>query len=139
MAEIANASAQSGSNDYLLAKRLDRILSSPRGEGRTIKEEFLVLSDLYSSGLLTWLEEAFPNLSRNEIGLCGMLTVGMEPACISKILGYDHEQTFYNKRADIRKKLNLSHNDSLERHLKGLADLLKKEHDAAMKQFLRRY
>ena len=135
VAEIANAAAQSGSNDYLLAKRLDRILSSPRGEGRTIKDEFLVLADLYDSGLLSWLGKEFPALTRSEIGLCGMLTLGMEPACISKILCYDHEQTFYNKRTDIRKKLRLKHNESLEGYLNGQAERLRQEHETVWKKF----
>ena len=139
LAEIANASAQSGSSDYLLAKRLDRILSSSRGEGRSIKEAFFMLSDLYDSGLLTWLGKKYPALTRNEIGLCGMLTLDMEPACISKILGYDHEQTFYNKRTEIRKKLQLRHDESLERYLSRLIDRLQEEHDAALAQFTKRH
>ncbi len=58
-----------------------------------------------------------------------MLTVGLDPVCISKILGYDHEHTFYNKRADVRKKLGLAHNIPLERYLSERVQALRKEHD----------
>ena len=40
VSEIANAAARSGENEYLLAKRLDLILSSSRGEGKIIKGHF---------------------------------------------------------------------------------------------------
>ncbi len=139
LVDIANAAAQSGSNEYLLAKRLDRILTSSRGEGRTIKDDFAIIADLSESGLLTRLKEVCPDLTPSEIALCGMLTVGLEPACISKILRYDHEQTFYNKRKNIRKKLQLDHAESLEGYLNDLAGRLLQEHDAAFSQLVRRY
>lgn len=139
LVDIANAAAQSGTNDYLLAKRLDRILTSSRGEGRTIKDDFTTIADLSTSGLLTRLQEICPALSPSEIALCGMLTIGLEPACISKILRYDHEQTFYNKRKNIRKKLQLDHTESLEGYLNDLVGQLRQAHDATFAQLNRRY
>ena len=127
--EIANASAQSAENEYLLAKRLHRILTATRGHGRTIKEDFLLLANLYDWGLLTHLEKTY-QLTRGDLVLCGMITLNMEPACISKILGYDHERTFYNKRADVRKKLGLEHTVPLEGFLEEQIEMLRKEHQA---------
>jgi hypothetical protein len=135
LSDIVNAAALSGNSVHMLAKRLDRILSSARGEGRTVRDEFMVLADLYHAGLLTWLEEAFPDLTRNEIGLCGLIVLGMEPACIDRIFGYDHGQTFYNKRADIRRKLRLDRSVPLERYLNDTADRLRREHAMRIKQF----
>lgn len=68
-----------------------------------------------------------------------MLTIGLEPACISKILRYDHEQTFYNKRKNIRKKLQLDHTESLEGYLNDLVGQLRQAHDATFAQLNRRY
>lgn len=138
LSDIANASAQSGESQYLLAKRLNTILLSPRGEGRIIKESFLVLANLYDSGLLSELVRECPELSHNEIVLCGMITVGLDPVCISKILGYDHEHTFYNKRADIRKKLRLSHTVPLEGYLSERAQSLRKEHETYLRALIAR-
>lgn len=134
-----NAAALSGNSVHMLVKRLDRIFSSTRGEGRTVRDEFMVLADLYNAGLLTWLEEAFPDLTRNEIGLCGLIALGMEPACIDRIFGYDHGQTFYNKRADIRRKLRLDRSVPLERYLNDTADRLHREHEMRIKQFNHRH
>lgn len=139
LSDIANASAESGENHYLLAKRLHHILLSPRGEGRSIKGDYLYLADLYNEGLLTWLRKEYPDLTSNEVVLCAMLTLGLEPPCISKVLGYDHEHTFYNKRAEIRKKLRLDHNDPLEGFLAGQAERLEQQHKAFIRQLTERY
>jgi len=138
LSDIANAAARGGDSLHMISKRLDRILSSSRGEGRTIKEQFLILSDLYDSGLITWLKCNYPELTRNEIGLCGMITIGLDPACIDKIFGYDHEQTFYNRRADIRRKLGLDRQIPLERFLTEQAELLREEHEILLRNIRKR-
>lgn len=139
LSDIANASAQSGESEYLLAKRLDRILSSSRGEGRTIKEQFLCLADLHEAGLLTYLEQISPELTRSEIGMCGMIMLGLEPPCISRVLGYDHEQTFYNKRTDIRKKLHLERDESLEGYLSDVVAQLRLRNELHFRHLQKRY
>ena len=139
LSDIANAAARGGESLHMLSKRLDRILSTSRGEGRTIKEEFLILSDLYDAGLLTWLRHRYPQLTRNEIGLCGMITLGLDPICIDKVFGYDHEQTFYNRRADIRRKLGLERSVPLERFLNEQAARLRGEHEDSLREIARRY
>lgn len=98
-----------------------------------------MLANQYDSGLLSWLTEEYPDLTRNEIVLCGMLTIGLEPICISKVLGYDHEHTFYNKRAEVRKKLHLDHNDPLEGFLAGQAERLEKRQRDYIRQLKERY
>ena len=137
LTDIANAASQSGDSEYMLAKRLDRILTSPRGEGRSVREEFLLLSDACHAGLLTWLAEQYPDLTRNELALCGMIALGLDPLCIGKILGYDHEQTFYNKRADIRKKLQIERSVSLEGFLREQAAVIRRGHDDLLGHFRR--
>ena len=138
LADIANASAESGENEYLLAKRLHKILLASRGEGRAIKQDYLMMADLYNGGLLTWLQRTYPDLTRSEIVLCGMLTLGFAPPCISKVLGYDHEHTFYNKRAEVRKKLGLDHNDVLEGFLAEKAKMLEQQRTAYFRQLKER-
>ena len=139
LSDIANAAALSGENEYLLAKRLDRILSSPRGEGRTIKDQFFCLADLHEAGLLTYLEQIAPDLTRGEIGMCGMIMLGLEPVCISRVLGYDHEQTFYNKRTDIRRKLHLERDESLEGYLSGVVAQLKLRNELHFRHLQQKY
>lgn len=139
LTDIANASAQSGTSEYLLAKRLDRVLTSPRGEGRTIKDAYIQLADLYESGLLTYLERTYPDLTPAEIGLCGLIMLDIEPACISKVFGYDHVQTFYNKRGDIRKKLRLEHDVPLEKYLKEQINQLHLANERRIQDLIVRY
>ena len=132
LVDVANASAISGDSEYMLAKRLNRILSSPRGEGRTVRNAFMTISDGYESGLMSWLRQSFPELSRSEIALCGLMTVGLDPGCICKVLGYEHEQTFYNKRTEIRRKLSLDRSESLEGFLQNKILELRRLHDEAL-------
>ena len=139
LADVANASALSGENMHMMAKRLDRILLSDRGEGRTVKEDFQTLADLSQAGLTRRLTGLYPDLTPGETALCAMLLAGLEPACISKICHYEHVQTFYNRRKDLRKKLRLEHGESLEGFLEGLAGELRREDDSLFLKMRRRY
>lgn len=139
MTDIANASARSGKSEYLIAKELDRILTESRGEGRSIKDAYIRLADVCEAGLITWLRQSYPELSPNEAGLCGLVMLGIEPPCISKVFGYDHEQTFYNKRKDIRKKLKLEHGVPLERFLQEQIGRLRQENEDRLRALIQRY
>lgn len=139
LTDIANASAQSGDSEYLLAKRLDRILSSPRGEGRSVKDAYILIADLYSAGMLSFLKRNYPDLTPNEIGLCGMITLGIGPACISKVLGYDHVQTFYNKRKVIRRKIRMKREVPLEKYLNELVGQIRSEEENRLLELIRKY
>lgn len=139
MADVANAAALSGDSAHLLAKRLDRIFSSDSGEARTFKEAFFVLSDVCNAGLLTALASRFPNLSQTELAICGMIRLGLDPACISKVLGYDHEQTFYNRRTDIRKKMGLDRTVPLEGYLDEESRKLQLIHESYLERLRERY
>ena len=138
LSDIANASARSGESEYMLAKRLNLILTSPRGEGRTIRDYFLILANFYDGGLLSYLEKTY-HLTHGDLILCGMITLGMDPTCISKIRRYDHERTFYNKRSDLRRKLHLEHNIPLESFLNELVRMLQKDRQAYLKRLADRY
>jgi len=139
ISDIANAAALSGESQYLLIKRLNGILLSSRGESRSVKDAFLILANLYNSGLLSQLALEHPGLNHNELVLCSMITVGLEPVCISKILGYDHEHTFYNKRAEVRKKLGVAHDIPLERYLFERVEHLRQAHDTFLRELMARY
>ena len=135
LSDVVNAAALSGESVHMLAKRLNRILTSSRGEGRTIKDQFMIVSDLYASGLLTWLQMHYPSLTRNELGLCSLIILDLDPASIDRIFGYDHGQTFYNKRGEIRKKLQLDRSTSLEGFLKEVSDQLRQERSDFFRQY----
>ena len=139
MADVANAAAHSGDSAHLLAKRLDRIFSFDSGEARSFKDAFFVIADLSNAGLLTALADRFPNLTHTELALCGMIRLGLDPACISKVLGYDHEQTFYNRRTDIRKKMGLDRTVSLEGYLDEESRKLQLFHESYLERLRERY
>ena len=63
----------------------------------------------------------------------------IEPACISKVFGYDHVQTFYNKRGDIRKKLRLEHDVPLEKYLKEQINQLHLANERRIQDLIVRY
>lgn len=136
LVEILNAAAISGGSDYLLAKRLDIILTSDRGEGRSIRELMLRLVDMYCSGLITDLAAGNLGLSRSEIAICAMSVIGMEPATICKICKYENEQSFYNRRADIRRKIGLERQASLEGYLLDRAESLKRQRESRIAEMI---
>jgi len=68
-----------------------------------------------------------------------MIILGLEPVCISKVLGFDHVQTFYNKRTDIRRKLHLEREESLEGYLSDLIALLRRRDGMFLQHLQQRY
>ena len=68
-----------------------------------------------------------------------VIMLDIEPACISKVFGYDHVQTFYNKRKDIRKKLLLEHDIPLEKYLEELIEKLRIEDERRIHDLIVRY
>lgn len=127
LVEIVNAAAISGDSEYLLAKRFHLILSSKRGESKSLREVFTRLADFCCAGFITTLVQQYPDLTVNERSICAMLVIGMDPGTICKVCGYEHEQTFYNKRKEIRRKLALDHGVPLEGYLKDWIARLKRE------------
>ena len=104
-----------------------------------IKDAYIRLANIHEAGLISYLEQRFPELSPNEAGMCGLIMLGIEPACISKVFGYDHVQTFYNKRKDIRKKLQLEHEIPLEKFLQKQIERLREEKEAQLRDLIHRY
>lgn len=139
MADIANASAHSGDSVHLLAKRLDLIFNASSGESRTFKEAFYILSDVCNAGTLTNLASRFPELTQTELALCAMILLGLDPACICRVMGYDSDQTFYNRRTDIRKKMGLDRSASLEGFLNDESLHRQLVHQAYLEALLKRY
>ena len=127
LVDIVNAAAISGESEYLLAKRLHLILSCKRGEGKSLREVFTRLADFCCSGFITTLVRQHPDLTMHERRICAMVVIGMDPGTICKVCGFEHEQTFYNKRKEIRRKLGLEHNTPLEGYLKDWISQLKRE------------
>lgn len=127
LVDIVNAAAISGDSEYLLAKRLHLILSTNRGEGKSLRAVFTRLADFCSAGFITALGRQYPDLSPSERSICAMLVIGMDLGTICKVCGYENEQTFYNKRKEIRRKLSIDHGVPLEGYLKDWIARLKRE------------
>ena len=68
-----------------------------------------------------------------------MIVRGFDPSCISKVFGYDHEQTFYNKRTEIRRKLGIDRSVPLERFLNDEAARLRKEQRRYIERWVDRH
>ena len=81
---------------------------------------------------------SLPELSRSERSICAMLMIGMEPGAISRICGFEHEQTFYNKRKDIRKKFGLEHVMPLESFLREMIDRMNQDRAAQVESMLQK-
>ena len=137
LVEIINAAARSGESEYMLAKRLNLILTSRRGEGRTLRDVFTRLADFCCGGFITRLGTDCPDLSPSEKAVCSMMVIGLEAGTISKVCGFEHEQTFYNKRKDIRRKIGLDHSAQLEVYLQEWIDRLKDDRSRRIGELLR--
>lgn len=127
LVDIVNATTRGGESEYMLAKRLNHVLSSDRGEGKSLRDAFTRLCDFCCAGFITSLRAKYPELSYNERSICGMMVIGLEPGAICRICGYENEQTFYNKRKEIRRKFDLDRAVQLESFLREWIARLRRE------------
>ena len=138
LVDIVNAAALSGDSEYMMVKRINLVLNSRRGEGKSFRDAFTRLADFCCGGFISFLEREHPELSRSERSICAMLMIGMEPGAISRICGFEHEQTFYNKRKDIRKKFGLEHVMPLESFLREMIDRMNQDRAAQVESMLQK-
>lgn len=91
--------------------------------------EIVEVSDILNNGVMEYLMQNFPDLSKFELSYCGLVSLGFTPDSIRILYNHTHIHSLYTIRARIKSKMNINSlrndNHSLEEYIHNLCNLLK--------------
>jgi len=91
--------------------------------------EIIEVSDILNNGVMEYLMQNFPDLSKFELSYCGLVSLGFTPDSIRILYNHTHIHSLYTIRARIKSKVNINSlrndNHSLEEYIHNLCNLLK--------------
>lgn len=71
--------------------------------------EILEVANILNNGLITYLEQNFPDITKHELSYCGLVALGFTPDSIRVLYNHTHLQSLYTIRFRIKSKLGLDH------------------------------
>lgn len=128
---LVSASAKND-NYHMLVKTLQHHFSLKYADKESLIHSLPTLTDIYCSGLISYLISRYPELSPSEIEVCSMIALGIQAHCIMSAFGYDNPTSFYNRRSSIRKKMHLPQSMVLETYIDSVVEGLSKNRTEAL-------
>ena len=91
-------------------------------------DEILEVANVLNNGLITYLTQNSPELSKFELSYCGLVALGFTPESIRILYNHTHIHSLYTIRGRIKSKLNFKNigedNHSLEDYILNLCNTL---------------
>ena len=91
-------------------------------------DEILEVANVLNNGLITYLTQNYPELSKFELSYCGLVALGFTPESIRILYNHTHIHSLYTIRGRIKSKLNFKNigedNHSLEDYILNLCNTL---------------
>lgn len=79
---------------------------------QTCNQEFardvMAMADIYCNGIISYLINRYPDLTRYELTYCSFICLGFTPESIRILLNHTNVYSIYTLRTKIRSKMNLS-------------------------------
>ena len=79
---------------------------------QTCNQEFardvMAMADIYCNGIISYLIDRYPDLTRYELTYCSFICLGFTPESIRILLNHTNVYSIYTLRTKIRSKMNLS-------------------------------
>lgn len=100
-------------------------------------DEFYGLANIHCYGLCDYLHNEYPELTRKEITICGMLAIGLDVVTVCMLAGYDNVASYYNKRSAIRRSMGLDPAVKLETFLTETVRHLEEEDNRRFSELFR--
>ena len=92
-------------------------------------DEILEVANVLNNGVITYLTQNYPELSKFELSYCGLVALGFTPESIRILYNHTHIHSLYTIRGRIKSKLNFKNigedNHSLEDYILNLCNTLK--------------
>ena len=91
-------------------------------------DEILEVANVLNNGVITYLTQNYPELSKFELSYCGLVAMGFTPESIRILYNHTHIHSLYTIRGRIKSKLNFKNigedNHSLEDYILNLCNTL---------------
>ena len=91
-------------------------------------DEILEVANVLNNGVITYLTQNYPELSKFELSYCGLVALGFTPESIRILYNHTHIHSLYTIRGRIKSKLNFKNigedNHSLEDYILSLCNTL---------------
>ena len=91
-------------------------------------DEILEVANVLNNGVITYLTQNYPELSKFELSYCGLVALGFTPESIRILYDHTHIHSLYTIRGRIKSKLNFKNigedNHSLEDYILNLCNTL---------------
>ena len=91
-------------------------------------DEILEVANVLNNGVITYLTQNYPEISKFELSYCGLVALGFTPESIRILYNHTHIHSLYTIRGRIKSKLNFKNigedNHSLEDYILNLCNTL---------------
>ena len=91
-------------------------------------DEILEVANVLNNGVITYLTQNYPEISKFELSYCGLVALGFTPESIRILYNHTHIHSLYTIRGRIKSKLNFKtigeDNHSLEDYILNLCNTL---------------
>ena len=99
-----------------------------KNKNEELIDEILEVANVLNNGLITYLTQNYPELSKFELSYCGLVALGFTPESIRILYNHTHIHSLYTIRGRIKSKLNFKNigedNHSLEDYILNLRNTL---------------
>lgn len=121
--EMIEIATTSGDNSELFLKKFKSYILLENGKSQQLFTDLQELVDLHFNGVVNYLKEHYPDLSREDLNLCCLMLLKIPLNGIQLICNYTSSDSLYNRRSKIRQRMGLSAGSSLEEFLEELRSL----------------
>ena len=130
--EVLHTTTIAGSSTALLAKRLVKNFSYKQSNVKSVVRMLPSLVEFHCHGLISNLKSICPTLSDKELIFCSLVALGLPPACICMVFGFDSLNTVYNNSSRIRAKLGVRRETDIYAFMADRIQRLKEEQKKAL-------
>ena len=103
-------------------------LKVSRNTDTDFMDDINALTDLLSNGIMTYLKNEYPDLTKYELSYCALICLGFSQESIRLLMNHSNINSVYTLRTKIRRKIAIPAGEStLESHLAQLVIQLKPE------------
>lgn len=98
------------------------------GNNKELADDVIAIANLSCYGIIKYLEQLYPSLSKRELCYCSFICLGFSPESIRILYNHTNVYSIYTIRSKIRSKLGVINNAiNLETHILNMMEKLKTE------------
>ncbi|HOG41457.1 MAG TPA: hypothetical protein PLI69_02835 [Bacteroidales bacterium] len=124
---IMDCISLSPENANLLHSKIRSYFLTTLRDRNNIFYEMDYLADKCQYGLISRLKEEYPSLTKDDVTLCSLISMGFPTHAIATIFRLTNEMSIYNKRERLRTRLEMAEGANLKDFLEEKAEMLRNQ------------